>query len=302
MNTKSSCKQCPRRCGADRTHGASGYCGAPWDFSVARASLHAWEEPCISGTNGSGTIFFTGCNLRCVFCQNRDISHNGNGIRLDGNSLEQLMLRLRDAGAHNINLVTPTPYALQLIPVLTQVKPRLGIPIVYNCGGYESVDTLRQLEGLIDIYLPDFKYLSAELAANYSGAADYFQTALAALHEMLRQTGKPVMDSTGLLRRGVAVRHLVLPGSRTDSLKLLQELFDSFGNEAFLLSLMSQYTPAFAVDSPFSVLRRRLTSFEYESVLTRAAALGFQGYLQAKTSATADFTPDFCDRGLLEQL
>ncbi len=296
------CTQCPRHCKADRAAGEVGFCGAPALFSVARASLHAWEEPCISGTRGSGTIFFSGCNLRCVFCQNRDISHAPKGTILDGEALARLMLRLRDAGAHNINLVTPTPYASALREVLAAIKPHLGIPVVYNCGGYESAESLRALEGLVDIYLPDVKYLSSELSARYSAAPDYAEVALAALAEMLRQTGAPRSDADGLLLRGTVVRHLVLPGSRADSIDVLHTLYDRFGASSFLLSLMSQYTPAFAQDCSYAPLRRPLTTFEYESVLSVAESLGFSGYLQSKASATSAYTPDFNDPALLQGL
>ena len=288
---KQSCVQCPRKCGADRESGV-GFCGVPWGFRIARVALHAWEEPSISGTRGSGTVFFSGCNLRCVFCQNREISRECLGKEVDADRLADLMLRLRDEGAHNINLVTPTPYALQLIPVLKKVRPQLGIPVVYNCGGYESPETLKALEGLIDIWLPDVKYFSASLAKKYSAAENYFEVACAALTEMLRQSGKPQLDENGMLLRGTVVRHLVLPRGRADSVALLEALAKQFGTDAFLLSLMSQYTPQFA-DASFPELCRRVTTFEYESVLNTAISLGFGGYLQSRSSANADYTPDF---------
>lgn len=299
---KESCEQCPRKCGTNRENKV-GFCGVPWDFCVARASLHQWEEPSISGSCGSGTIFFAGCNLHCVFCQNREISHGENrGCALSAEQLEALMLHLRDSGAHNINLVTPTPYAEQLIPVLRTVKPKLEIPVVYNCGGYESIDTLRALDGLVDIYLPDIKYLSPTLSARYSSAEDYFPVALAALHEMLNQTGKPIFDNTGLLTRGTIVRHLVLPACREDSMNLLSNLSEQFGNNAFLLSLMSQYTPDFAKHTPYPNLHRRLTAFEYDSVLAHARRLGFDGYFQARSSATNAYTPNFQEEDLMKQI
>lgn len=291
--------QCPRRCGADR-NGEYGFCGAPWEFRIARAALHPWEEPCISGKNGSGTVFFTGCNLRCIYCQNREISCGGEiGRTVSASELERIMLRLQDEGAENINLVTPTPYALQLIPVLRSVREKLQIPIVYNCGGYESVETLRALDGLIDVYLPDCKYHSPELSAAYSSASDYFTAATTALAEMLRQTGAPVTDENGMLRRGVLVRHLVLPGCRHDSIQLLTALHERFGSRSFLLSLMSQYTPDFAsADAPKN-LHRRVTAFEYDRVLETVERLGFDGYLQKRTSATADYTPAFRESGMI---
>ncbi len=298
MSSAQSCTQCPRRCAANRSR-VGGFCGAPWQFSVARASLHLWEEPCISGTRGSGTVFFTGCNLRCVFCQNRDISQTPSGRLLTAEQLKALFVRLRDAGAHNINLVTPTPYALQLVSVLREIKPSLGIPIVYNCGGYESAQTLKALEGLVDIYLPDIKFFASELSERYSAAADYYERATEALAEMIGQTGAPRFDGEGLLQSGIVVRHLVLPAARLDSVALLQSLAERFGNKQFLLSLMNQYTPDFAEDCAYPPLRRRLTTFEYESVLAEAQALGFEGYLQAATSATTAYTPDFEDEGFL---
>ena len=211
---------------------------------------------------------------------------------MDADQLAKTMLSLRDAGAHNINLVTPTPYAEQLIPVLEQIKPSLGIPVVYNCGGFERVDTLRALEGLVDVWLPDVKYFSSEIAARYSAAEDYFPVAEAALEEMLRQAGAPQFDADGLLLRGVIVRHLVLPTHRAESIALLNALATRFGTDRFLLSLMSQYTPQFA-DSAYPALARRVTTFEYNAVSNTALQLGFDGYFQARDSATPDYTPDF---------
>ena len=290
---KDHCVQCPRACGADRTDEKVGFCGVPWDFYVARAALHLWEEPSVSGKNGSGTIFFSGCNLRCAFCQNREVSHNALGRRVSEDELIGLMLDLKEQGAHNINLVTPTPYAYQLVPVLRRVRPMLGIPVVYNCGGYESVEALRWLDGLVDIYLPDFKYADSALAARYSCAGDYPVVALEALREMLRQTGAPQFGADGMLLRGTVVRHLVLPASRKDSIAVLNLLAENLGTSAFLLSLMSQYTPDFALGSPYQELHRRVTSFEYDSVLREAQRLGFDGYLQSRTSASSAYTSEF---------
>ena len=288
-----ACNVCPRKCGVPRSEQV-GFCGVGEEIRVARAALHPWEEPCISGKGGSGTIFFCGCNLRCVFCQNREISHGENrGKAVDANALANMMLRLRDKGADNINLVTPTHYTEQLLPVLERVRPLLNIPIVYNCGGYESVETLRRLNGLVDVYLPDAKYYSSDLSARYSAAPDYFEVLLSALREMLRQTEKPQLDENGMLVRGVLVRHMVLPACRKDSAALLHALFESFGNDAFLLSLMSQYTPAFAAGSADKNLHRRVTTFEYNAVCAVADALGFEGFTQARTSAEQSYTPNF---------
>jgi putative pyruvate formate lyase activating enzyme len=207
--------------------------------------------------------------------------------------LTAAILALQDEGAHNVNLVTPTPYAEQLVDFLRALRPKLRIPVVYNCGGYESVESLRALEGLVDIYLPDFKYADEERAARYSGASDYPAVARDALCEMLRQVGKPVLDADGIMQRGVIVRHLVLPGGRADSIAVLRLLKEQFGTDAFLLSLMSQYTPDFAARSPYQELHRRVTTFEYDAVLREAQSLGFDGYFQARSSATAAFTPEF---------
>lgn len=295
----SACNACPRACGAEREKGSQGVCRAPEAFLVARASLHAWEEPFLSGTRGSGTVFFGGCNLHCVFCQNREISCGRLGRILDDAELEELFLRVRDEGAHNLNLVTPTHYAMRLKGILERVKPRLSIPVVYNCGGYEGLEALRGLKGLVDVYLPDVKYFSPEVSKKYSSAPDYFKVAIAALEEMLAQVGSPVFDGEGMLTRGVVVRHLVLPGNRRDSIALLGELARRFGSHAFLLSLMSQYTPDFAKDSPYPELHRRLTDFEYRSVVEEAERLGFEGCVQDRASASSSFTPDFHERSLL---
>ncbi len=293
-----NCHQCPRECGVDRSH-TVGYCGVSERFRVARAALHPWEEPQISGKNGSGTIFFSGCNLRCVYCQNKSLSHAAAGKEIDSDTLIDVMLRLQAAGAHNINLVTPTQYAAQLAAVLERVKPQLHIPVVYNCGGYEKCETLRRLAGLVDIYLPDFKYFDPSLSERYSGVADYAEVATAALGEMLRQTGKPHCDADCLLLGGTVVRHLVLPGGRADSVAVLCHLAECFGSDAFLLSLMSQYTPAFAMDSPYAVLHRRVTTFEYQAVLKEAERLGFEGNFQARSSADAAYTPNFEEKSFL---
>ncbi|MBE6632922.1 MAG: radical SAM protein [Ruminococcaceae bacterium] len=299
---RASCNACPRACGVDRQR-RRGYCGMPAELRIARADLHPWEEPSISGANGSGTVFFCGCNLRCVYCQNRRISNGEQaGVAVSPEELERLFLRLRDRGAANINLVTPTHYTDQLIPILQKARPKLGIPVVYNCGGYDSAESLKGLQGLIDVYLPDCKYFSSELSLAYSAAPDYFPVAMAALEEMLSQVGAPVFDENGLLRRGVILRHLVLPGCREDSKALLNALCQRFGNRAFLLSLMSQYTPAFApADAPKN-LRRRVTSFEYEDVLNTACSLGFEGYLQARSSAVSHYTPAFDENDLRKLL
>lgn len=287
------CNQCPRHCGVKRDAGERGFCGTDAVFSVARVAPHPWEEPPISGQRGSGTVFFAGCNLRCVYCQNRDISRGESDIKLSSKALEEKILALQDSGVHNINLVTPSHYTEQLIPLLKRIKPLITVPVVWNSSGYESVSSLRKLEGLVDVYLPDVKYYSEELSAAYSSAPDYFEVAALALGEMLRQQPQAEIGENGLMKRGVIVRHLLLPSCRKDSINLLRALKERFGSDAFLLSLMRQYTPDFAMDTPFQNLHRRVTSFEYQSVLEVAEELGFGGFSQDSDSATAAFTPDF---------
>ena len=288
----SICNQCPRKCGVDRAK-TNGFCRSPEKFAVARVGLHPWEEPVLAGTKGAGTIFFSGCNLRCVYCQNRAVSRGGAGRSMDADELADAILGLQDDGAACIDLVTPTHYARALVPVLWKVRPNLQIPVVWNCGGYEAVETLRELDGLVDIYLPDCKYFDPVLAKNLSDAPDYFPIFCEALAEMLRQTGKPTHAPDGSLARGVIVRHLVLPGHRDDSIAILRALAQRFGTSDFLLSLMNQYTPDFATDATDPALHRRLTTFEYESVLAVARELGFEGFSQSRDAANAQYTPDF---------
>lgn len=287
------CNQCPRRCNTDRRDGHLGFCGVGDAFSVARIAPHLWEEPPISGKNGSGTVFFCGCNLRCVFCQNRDISRADVGTYMSEAELSRAILDLQERGVHNVNLVTPTHYTEGLARFLTALKPRLHVPVVWNSSAYETPEALRQLEGLVDIYLPDVKYFSSELSAAYSKAPDYFDVAMQALAEMLRQVGEVQYSEDGMLARGVIVRHLILPSCRADSIALLRQLHARFGKDAFLLSLMGQYTPDFAKDTPYPNLHRRLTSFEYDSVQRVANELGFCGFSQALEAASASYTPKF---------
>lgn len=290
----SACELCPRRCGADRAAGKTGFCRLPEGVFVARAAPHFYEEPPISGTHGSGTIFFEGCTLRCVFCQNRDISRGASRPPLTDAELLSLFGELYRAGVHNFNLVSPTPYVRALCRVLPEVKKRYPLPVVYNTGGYERVETLRQLAGLVDIYLPDFKYADPALSAAFSGAADYPGAAASAVAEMARQTGKPLFDSEGMLRRGTVVRHLVLPGHRADSFAVLMRLAELFpARDEILLSLMRQYTPDFAPADAPRELHRRVTTFEYARVLSLCEELGFQGFSQQKGAADKGFTPDF---------
>lgn len=287
------CNMCPRQCGVDRDSGQMGFCHTPEDFLVSRIALHRWEEPPISGKNGSGAIFFGGCNLRCVFCQNKAINTGERGQLINEARLEKQIFRLVEEGAHNINLVTPTHYTRRLAAFLGKIKSRLPVPVVWNSGGYESVEALRTLDGLVDIYLPDFKYHSSVLAEKYSHAADYPDTALAAVLEMFRQRGAARFDNDGMLQSGVVVRHLVLPGQRHDSMAVLRTLASNLPVSDIRLSLMSQFTPDFVDKNAYPELARRVTTMEYNSVLALADSLGFEGYRQARSSAVKTYTPDF---------
>ena len=291
MNQK-LCTNCPRKCNTDRSK-QQGYCGAGSAVRIARVGLHPWEEPCISYGKGSGTIFFSGCNLRCVFCQNHEISHGNKGREIDTDILAQEMLNLRKQGAVNINLVTPSHYTARLREALLAVKSKLGIPVVYNSSGYDSLEALRSLEGLVDIYLPDLKYRSEKLSGRYSGASDYFVIAAAALEEMYRQTGYAAFDSQGHMTGGVLTRHMVLPGCCRDSLALLDELADRYDPSRFAISLLNQYFPAYRA-LEFPELNRRVTSFEYKKVVTHAQTLGFcVGFIQKRSAAKEEYVPDF---------
>lgn len=296
----SVCMQCPRRCGVDRARGEYGVCGSADRVRIARAALHLWEEPVVSGKRGSGTIFFSGCNLHCVYCQNKEVSHNGKGRDVTERQLADKMLELQAQGAHNINLVTPTHYAAQVIRALTMVRKQLYVPVIYNTSGYERTETIDKLAGLVDVYMPDLKYYSANLSKDYSGAADYFSVARAAILRMQQQVGKPVLDENGMITRGVIVRHLVLPGCRKDSIELMRQLGRMFEPGDILLSLMSQYTPEFAMNSVFENLRRRVTTLEYETVLNEAVKLNFDGFFQDRSAATSAFTPSFEGENLRE--
>lgn len=290
----SKCFLCPRDCGADRARGETGFCREGNDIRIARYSLHAWEEPVISGTHGSGTIFFSGCNLKCEFCQNRVISHGGKGETISVERLCEIMLELQAMGAENVNLVTPTHFANKIAKALRSVRGKLSIPVVYNSSGYEKVETLKMLDGLVDIYLPDYKYFSDELAVKYSSAKDYRVNAEAAILEMFRQTGEAVIED-GIMKKGIIIRHLVLPSCRRDSMAVLERIAEILPKDKILVSVMSQYTPDFAIkaDTKHKELRRAITSFEYSSVTERAISLGLEGFFQEKSSATPNYTPDF---------
>ncbi|MGQ9678089.1 MAG: radical SAM protein [bacterium] len=290
------CNACPFECSTDRSiH--PGRCRATDEIEVAQSQLHYWEEPPISGTRGSGTIFFNHCNLRCKFCQNYDISQEGCGHKVTPQRLEEIIFRLHDRGAHNINLVTPTHYTLQLIPILEKVKPKLKIPIVWNSNAYEKVQTLRLLEGLIDIYLPDLKYFSDELAQKYSSAPNYFQFATKAILEMKRQIDKNHYDKCGIIQKGLIIRHLVLPEQIEDSKKILLWIKENLGVETHI-SLMAQYYPTYRAHE-LNGMNRRLRPSEYRAIRQFFIKLGFeQGYCQELSAASSEFTPDFEGKGI----
>ena len=294
-----NCRLCPRACGADRTAGKTGFCGMSASLYVSRASLHMWEEPPISGERGSGTVFFAGCPLGCVFCQNAEISHEKHGKEISTERLAEIFLELQEKGAHNINLVTATHYTPHVTEALDIAKRSgLNIPVVYNCGGYESVETLRMLRGYVDIYLPDFKYMSPELAAKYSLCKGYPERAKEALAEMVAQTGAPVFDESGMLLRGTVVRHLVLPGCVKDSIDVIKYLHETYGNDIYI-SIMSQYTPSERLRARFPELARKLTKYEYGKVVRFATEIGVEkGFTQYGEAAAESFIPSFDGEGV----
>ena len=289
------CNQCPRRCNVDREN-ALGYCKAPNAYKLARASLHFWEEPCISGKSGSGAVFFSGCNLGCVFCQNYEISHKCKGVEVSEERLIRIFEHLVDEGANNINLVNPTHYAVQLAHTLKKYKP--PVPVVYNTSGYESVDTLKLLDGLVDIYLPDFKYIRNDKALRYSRAEDYPQFAMPALTEMKRQVGNDVFDENGIMKRGMIIRHLVLPGNTNSAIQALDYLAENFGDT--YISVMAQYVPCTDL-SEYKEINRKITKREYDKVVNHILELGLEKvFLQKLESATEDYIPDFDLSGVID--
>lgn len=295
----SDCTLCPRRCHANRAAGQTGFCGQTAQLRAARAALHFWEEPCISGDCGSGTVFFSGCSLQCIFCQNHEIALGESGKVISVERLSQIFLELQDKGAANINLVTAGHFIPQVCRALELSKTHgLSIPIVYNTGSYEEVASLRLLEGLIDIWLPDLKYFSGDLSARYSSAPDYFQVATAAIAEMFRQTPTAVFDSkTGLMQRGIIVRHLMLPGQAADSKKILRYLHTTYG-DAIYISIMNQYTPLAGV-SEIPELNRKVTPEEYRRVLDFADRIGIEnGFMQEDGTAAESFIPPFDYEGI----
>lgn len=285
------CYLCPCQCGVDRS-AHLGACHSDDKIRIAKYMVHMWEEPPISGTNGSGCIFFSGCPLGCVYCQNKEISRGGVGKIYSASGLSEIMLELQDKGVHNINLVTPTHYSDKIRQALDLIRGQLKIPVVYNTSGYEKAEEIEKMAGYVDVFLTDLKYFSSEASAKYSHRGDYFTVAISALEKMLEAKPRVVLDENGIMKSGVIVRHLVLPTLRQDSIRILDELKSRFDISVFKLSLMSQYTPEFC-DPKYKELCRNLTSFEYESVLSHAINLGFDGYLQGKGANTSKYTPKF---------
>lgn len=296
--SSSPCSLCPRKCGAMRALGENGLCGAGASIRAAKASIHEWEEPCLSGSGGSGTVFFSGCPLKCVFCQNREISEGGFGKDITVARLAEIFLSLQEQGAHNINLVTAAQYVDSIIEAVEQARGLgLRIPIVYNSSGYERVETLRALQGTVDIYLPDFKYMCDSLALRYSGVRDYVKTAMAAIDEMVGQQGECIFDESGILKRGVIIRHLMLPLQLADTKRVLEHIYKSYGDHVFI-SLMSQYTP-FGDLSEYPELAKPLSPIEYEGAVDYALELGIEnGYLQEGEVAKESFIPPFDLKGI----
>ena len=292
------CRLCPRMCLADRNNNEKGVCGETNEIRLSRAALHFWEEPCISGESGSGTVFFSGCNLRCVYCQNREISTGESGKVVTEDRLTEIFIELQEKGAHNVNLVTPTHYVPQIIKSVARAKSTgLKIPVVYNTSGYETEDTIKALKNTVDIYLTDFKYASEKLAEKYSGAKDYPSVAKAALSEMVEQQPKFILDENGILKSGVIVRHLMLPGNLEDSKNVISYLHKTFGEKIYL-SIMRQFTP-YKISTEFAELNRKITDSEYEELLQYALNLGVENaFIQEEEAASESFIPPFNFEGI----
>ena len=296
-----NCNLCPRECGVDRASGQLGVCGQTEELKVARAALHYWEEPCISGEEGSGAVFFSGCPLHCVFCQNENIANGTTGKKITVSRLSEIFLELQEKGANNINLVTPGHFVPQIIKALDRARADgLFLPVVYNTSSYENVDTIRMLEGYVDIYLPDFKYMDSRLSARYSHAPDYAKVAKAAVAEMVRQTGKASFlhgDEDSLIKRGTIVRHLTLPGCMEDSKSVLKYLHETYGDTIYI-SIMNQFTPLSNLEK-YPELNRRITEEEYEELVDYAIEIGIQnGFIQEGDTAEESFIPAFDCEGV----
>ena len=293
------CTLCPRHCGVNRSAGERGFCGAGQEILAARAALHFWEEPCLSGTRGSGAIFFSTCTLRCGFCQNAEISREGVGFPLSRERLVEIFWELQQQGAHNLNLVSPTPFLPLIVPALEQARAQgLSLPVVMNCGGYEAVETIRALEGVVDIYLPDFKYASAELARRYSKAPNYPEIAAAAIDEMVRQTGEAVFDDEGMLKRGTIIRHLMLPGQIADTKAVIRLVARRYAPQGAYFSLMNQFTPVREVPG-CPELSQPLDPLDYRDAVSYAAFCGIEnGFIQEEGTVQESFIPGFHGEGL----
>lgn len=295
------CTLCPRNCFVNRKLGEKGICGQSSTLKVARAALHFWEEPCISGEKGSGAVFFSGCALHCVFCQNQEIANGSVGKEISKERLSEIFLELQEKGANNINLVTPGHFVPQIVPAIERARNQgLNLPIVYNTSSYENVDTIRKLEGIVDIYLPDFKYMSSSLSKKYSHAPDYSEVAKKVVAEMVRQTGAASFyekEGQELMQRGVIVRHLILPGCMEDSKNIIRYLHDAYGDTIYL-SIMNQFTPLKNVEK-YPELNRKLTEDEYDEVVDFAIDLGVEnGFIQEGETAEESFIPDFNCEGV----
>ncbi len=294
-----SCRLCPRSCQVDRSAGEKGYCRAGSRPAVALASIHRWEEPCLSGSAGAGTVFFSRCNLRCAFCQNHAISHEGFGVEVDIPRLAAIFLEQQARGVHNLDLVSPTHYAPQVVEALSLARQSgLSLPVVWNSNAYEAVSTVGLLAGQVSIFLPDLKYHDAAYSGRYSDAPDYFVHASRAIARMVELAGPPAFDAAGIISSGVIVRHLAMPGLAADSRRLLEWLWQTFGNDIYL-SLMNQYTPLHRA-ALYREIDRRLTTLEYEKLIDYAAELGFENcFIQQGRTASADYVPAFNGDGVL---
>ncbi len=297
-NILKDCVLCPRNCHTDRTNGKSGYCGVSDELIVARAALHMWEEPCISGEEGSGTVFFSGCAMGCVYCQNYSIAKVLNGKKISIDRLSEIFIELQNKGANNINLVTPSHYVPQIIEALDKAKNKgLLLPVVYNTSGYEKVETIKALEGYVDIYLPDFKYFNSDIGKRYSNCPEYFSYASAAVEEMVKQKPNPVFDDRGMMKQGVIVRHLMLPGYLEDSKSIIKYLYKAFNNHIYI-SIMNQYTPLQNV-SAYPEINRKIAGKEYDELVDYAISLGVEnGFIQEGETASESFIPDFSNEGV----
>lgn len=292
------CTLCPRECHVNRISGKKGYCNETSELVVARAALHLWEEPCISGEKGSGTVFFSGCAMGCIYCQNHNIASGLAGKKITVERLSDIFLELQDKKAENINLVTPSHYVPHIVDAIEIARGKgLRIPMVYNCSGYEKVDTLKMLEGYVDIYLPDLKYMNSEPARKYSNCPDYFNYASNAIQEMVRQVGEASFDEQGMMKSGVVVRHLTLPGYLEDSKKIVRYLYETFGDTIYI-SIMNQYTPLMTVGK-HPELNRRITDEEYNELVDYAIELGVEnGFIQEGETASESFIPEFNEEGV----